>query len=33
MTAQEFRLAATWLAALFVGSLFVTAAMSLQSMV
>ncbi len=29
MTAQEFRMAATWFAALFVGSLFVTAAVSI----
>ncbi len=33
MTAQDFRMAATWIAALFVGSLFVTAAMSLPTLI
>lgn len=33
MTAHEFRIAATWLAALFVGSLFLTAAMSLPGLI
>lgn len=33
MTAHEFRTAATWIAALFVGSLFVTAAMALPTLI